>query len=385
MNEASVTAVASGKGGVGKTTTALNLAAGFAEAGRSVVVVDVDLGMANLADALEVDPEAGATIHDVLSGEADLEAAIRSGPGDVDAVVGSPEFAAFGRADPAGLGDAIEALRERYDRIVLDTGGGLSYDVALPLGLADSVVLVTTPEDGAIANTATTRDLVERLDGRIEGAVINRIEGPEGAPESVRDRLEVPVLGAVPEDESVADGERTGIPVVQADRSGPAAQAFREIAYGILEEPLPMDWSEQSDAAGGPAAMAASSTAGARDRPGASPDEAAESERPAQRSSPAIEGAEADTGSEGPVEASAPAAGETSDADEEIPPASASGDSAADAGDASGPGLADAIESAERGDRAGETPLGTDATEREDADEEDSRSLLSRVTGGLFG
>ena len=378
MGTSHVFAVASGKGGVGKTTSAVNLAAGFAEAGRSVVVVDVDLGMANIRDVLDV--EEGATLHDVLAGDADLEAALLDGPNGLDAVVGTPSIGAFGRADTEGLRDVVETLRDRYDVVVLDTGAGLNYDAALPLGLADEVILVTTPDDAALTNTVTTRDLVDRLDGDLAGVVVNRMGGAAGsASDDIEDRLNVPVLGSVPEDSAVADCAAEGTPVVVANRTSPAAQSFREIAYGILDEPLPRDWADDDlSGQGGPVATTSPDTPVPGEQE--SDDVADESDFIVADDGP--EGAAVDQGTnaeEGQEVASVEdgTAGETADTSD-----------AAEAETSDGPGLADAIETAESNPEAAErSPFGDAETgSRSDGDDtEESRSLLSRLTGGLFG
>ena len=242
-----VYAVASGKGGVGKTTTAVNLGAAMAEAGRSVVVVDLDLGMANLADVLGVETPA-ATLHDVLADEADLEAALVEAPGGFDALLGSSAIEAFGGADPAAIPEVVAALRERYDVVLLDGAAGLSHDMTVPLGLADGVLLITTTANAGVENAAKTQELVDRLGGSIEGAVVTRLGGAgRAAPEAVADRLDVSVLGAVPEDGAIAMSAEEGRPLVTVDRQSPAAQSYREIAYGLLDEPLPRDWADEAD------------------------------------------------------------------------------------------------------------------------------------------
>lgn len=248
MTPGDVYAVASGKGGVGKTTTALNLGAAFVDADRSVVVVDVDLGMANLGDLLDVTP-AGPSLHAVLAGEAEIEAATTEAPGGFDVVLGSDDLEAFGRADPAALGSAIERLREAYDVVLLDGSGGLSHDVTVPLGLADRVLLVTTPAEPAVTNAIKTRELVERLGGTIAGVIVNRIGGAgQATPEAVAERIGVAALGSVPEDGAIQVSATEGTPLVAVDRESPAAQSFREIAYDLLDEPLPRTWEESADA-----------------------------------------------------------------------------------------------------------------------------------------
>ncbi|MFB6132501.1 MAG: cell division ATPase MinD [Halanaeroarchaeum sp.] len=382
MGSLRVFAVASGKGGVGKTTTAVNLGAGFAEAGRSVAVVDVDLGMANLADVLDVDPER-PTLHDVLSDDADLEDAVQSSPADFDVVVGSSDFDGFGRADPSNLRSVVEGLRDGYDVVVLDTGGGLSYDTALPLGLADEVILVTTPDAAALNNVETTRELVDRLGGKLAGVIVNRIGGAAGGSQTtVEARLDVPVLGAIPEDSAVAESNEDGIPVVVDNRTSPAAQAFREIAYDLIDEPLPVDWSDQDRSGTGDSFDDTSETVSAPEE-GPWEDETVdvpESERTGESDAGATMAS---------VEEDAFGAGDTS------------GNGVGSV--AGGAGLADAIESAEsESETTAESPdadrnatvddAGVDApagskepADGEEEETDESRSLLSRVTGGLFG
>lgn len=403
MGTSRVYAVASGKGGVGKTTSAVNLGAGFAETDRSVVVVDVDLGMANLRDVLDV-PDEAVTLHDVLAGDADLAESLQSVPGGFDVVVGSPSFEAFGKADTGELGSLVAELRDSYDIVILDTGAGLNYDAALPLGLADEVVLVSTPDEAALNNTETTRDLVSRLDGEVAGVILNRVGGAAGRPpEDVEARLGVSVLGSVPEDSNVVDNAAAGTPVVVSDDAGPAAQSFREIAFAMLDEPLPMDWSGRETAGG----MAASPVESTTDTVA---DDAAGEDAP---DDDIIEAGGAGEGGElGTAEGEAEADGddeadedhEVSQVDEAAENEEESGheldedDDASEETASTGPGLADAIESAEsdpeaagsslvgQGD-AGEPSLSDGPIEDAEADDDDadSRSLLSKVTGGLLG
>ncbi|MFB6071267.1 MAG: AAA family ATPase [Halanaeroarchaeum sp.] len=265
MTDSRVYAIASGKGGVGKTTSAVNLGAAVVEAGRSAVVVDLDLGMANLEDFLEVS-STPATLHDVLADDAPIDDAIASGPAGVDVVPGSDDIEAFGRADPAGLREVVADLRKRYDVVILDTGGGLSHDTTLPLGLADDVVIVTTPDAAAINNAAKTRDLVDRLDGTVEGVVLTRIGGvADDAQGDVRSQIDGRILGSVPEDSNVPASAAAGEPLVAMDRNSPAAQSYREIGYALLDEPLPRDWADDGQESGTASGLGTGASDGADD------------------------------------------------------------------------------------------------------------------------
>ncbi|MFB6071344.1 MAG: P-loop NTPase [Halobacterium sp.] len=247
-----VFAVASGKGGVGKTTTAVNVAAAMTEAGRSVVLVDYDLGMANVGAVLDV--SAGdATLHDVLAGDADSLDAVAAAPGGFDAVVGGTAIEDFGRADPSKFREVADALREEYDVVVVDTGGGLSHDTTVPLGLADDTVLVSTPQVAALENTRKTLELAERVGGSVAGLVLNRVGASSVDVDEEVESMDVDVLGTIPEDSTVADSEDAGEPVVTFAPESPAAQLFREFGYELLGESPPVSFRDgegESEAAG---------------------------------------------------------------------------------------------------------------------------------------
>ena len=240
--DALVFAVASGKGGVGKTTTIVNLAASMADAGRDVVVVDFDLGMANVSDFLDFD-RPPRNLHDALAGDANPGEAIADAPGGFSVLPGGTDLEDFGKADPANLRSVIETLCEHFDVVLIDTGAGLSHDTAVPLGVADHVLLVTTAQAASVANTRKTRELAERLGGDVEGLVITRVGG--GASEStaeIQGQFDVPIVGNIPEDRATGEAAKAGEPLLLYAPDSPATQSYRELAYDLLGESLPLDF-----------------------------------------------------------------------------------------------------------------------------------------------
>jgi septum site-determining protein MinD len=222
-----VYAIAGGKGGVGKTTTVANLATALSAAGYDVVGVDVDLGMANLGPVLGVDPDEGATIHDVLAGEDGISAATYETDRDFSVIPGTQALDEYSEADPSRLQYAVGPLTEEYDVVLLDTSAGLSHEVMVPLGLADSVVLITTPDVVAIRDAAKTGELAARVGGSVEGVTINRAHGNEETQELI-DELGDEVLATIPEDSAIT------MTHVVARTGSPAARAFSNLAARLI-------------------------------------------------------------------------------------------------------------------------------------------------------
>ncbi|WP_162224286.1 cell division ATPase MinD [Halorussus salinus] len=224
-----VYAIASGKGGVGKTTTAINLGAMLADRGHSVVVVDTDLGMANLADFLDFEIET-PTLHEVLADETDFEEAVYRAPGDIDVLPSATDIEAFVKSDPANLQGVVESLRDEYDYVLLDTGAGVSYDTLVPLALADAVLLVATPDVASVRDTAKTGELAERVETAVRGAVLTQRSSDILNADDVEETLGAEVLAVVPQDEAVPMGIDAGRPLAAFAPNAPAGQAYRDLA-----------------------------------------------------------------------------------------------------------------------------------------------------------
>ncbi|WP_096390577.1 nucleotide-binding protein [Halopenitus persicus] len=245
---ATVYAVASAKGGVGKTTTAAAIGTLLADAGASVVAIDADLGMANLAGTLGIDAE-GETIHDVLAGRVDPEAAAQEGPRGLRILPGKTDLDAYADADPAGLVDVVDSFADA-DYVILDAGAGLSHDSALPLEIADRTLLVSTPEREALRDTAKTGQLADRLGGTVHGAVITRVDpdDPHRHDDLIVAHLDVPIHERIPEDDAVGDAVAAGEPLVVFAPTAPATRGYRSLTERLTGLDLPEPEEDETDA-----------------------------------------------------------------------------------------------------------------------------------------
>ncbi|MGQ0708215.1 MAG: MinD/ParA family protein [Rhodoferax sp.] len=152
-----VIAVTSGKGGVGKTFVSANLAAALAKRGQRVLVLDADLGLANLDVVLNLYPK--ITLHDVFTGKAKLEEAIIRAPGGFSVLLAGSGMVEYSRLT-AEVRDEfwriMTGLVPHYDVVILDTGAGISDVVLFAVSMAAEVLVVATPEPTSLTDAYAT-------------------------------------------------------------------------------------------------------------------------------------------------------------------------------------------------------------------------------------
>ena len=150
---ARIIAITSGKGGVGKTFVSANLAAALTRRGQRVLVLDADLGLANLDVVLNLYPK--TTLHDVFTGKSSLEDAVIAAPGGFSVLLAGSGMVEYSRLTPevrSQFMNVIQSMAPRYDVILLDTGAGISDVVLFSISLAPEVLIVATPEPTSLTD-----------------------------------------------------------------------------------------------------------------------------------------------------------------------------------------------------------------------------------------
>jgi len=228
-------AIASGKGGTGKTTSTLALGMALAEE-YDVTVVDADMGMANLL--FHADLEAvETTLHDVLvEGGAPVEAAVYERHG-LSVVPCGTSLADFASADPTRLRDVVATLAADTDVILLDSAATLSSRAAvLPVVLADRVVVVLEPTIPSLSDGLKVQEYATSYDTGTAGILFNKVRDDDAisqiAPKAER-YFEGPTLATVPASEDVRAARRAGRPLLAHAPAAEAAGAYREAARAL--------------------------------------------------------------------------------------------------------------------------------------------------------
>ncbi len=243
-SRASVIAITSGKGGVGKSNIAVNLAIKLASAGKEVVLLDADLGLAN-ADVL-CNIDLPANLSHVIARKRELSDVMVKAPGGFHLIGG-----ASGLARMADLTDhdrqrlvlALAELEQRADIILIDTGAGISPNVLSFTRAADHVLVVTTPEPTAITDAYAVIKVISRDNAERRISLLVNQTRSIGEARVVHDRISkvakqflgVPVLdaGHMPADEQVAMAVRRRTPVVIGAPRCAASFAVSQLAMRL--------------------------------------------------------------------------------------------------------------------------------------------------------
>ena len=239
--------VTSGKGGVGKTTTSANLAAGLALTGKTVCVIDADIGLRNLDVILGLENRIVYDLVQVIEGHCRLkQALIRDKRVKGLFLLPAAQTRDKNAVGPDDMKRLINDLKETHDYVIVDCPAGIEQGFRNSIAGADRALIVTTPEVSAIRDADRIIGLCEAHDLPEPDLIINRYRagmverGDMMNREDILEILAIPLLGIVPDHEDIVISANRGQPVVFDDDSVVGA-AFRRIADRVqgIEHEIP--------------------------------------------------------------------------------------------------------------------------------------------------
>jgi septum site-determining protein MinD len=247
---AKVVVITSGKGGVGKTTSAAAFAAGLALRGHKTVVIDFDVGLRNLDLVMGCERRVVFDFINVINGDANLnQALIKDKRNDNLFIFPTSQTRDKDALRREGVARVREELKQQFDYIICDSPAGIEHGAITALYFADSAIIVTNPEvssvrdsDRIIGILASRSRRAERNEPPVElHLLLTRYDtgrvarGEMLTVDDVKEILSIPLLGVIPESESVLRASNTGTPVA-FDEDSPAGRAYLDAVARFLGE-----------------------------------------------------------------------------------------------------------------------------------------------------
>lgn len=255
---AKIIVVTSGKGGVGKTTSAAAIATGLALRGNKTVVIDFDVGLRNLDLIMGCERRVVYDLVNVIQGEAGLnQALIRDKRVDNLHILPASQTRDKDALTQEGVEKVLDTLSSDFDFIICDSPAGIERGAQLAMYFADEAIVVTNPEVSSVRDSdrilgllsSKTRRAERGEDPIREHLLITRYNpgrvdrGDMLNLEDIREILAINLVGLIPESEAVLRASNQGVPVTH-DADSDAGQAYVDTVSRLLDEEVPLRFHE---------------------------------------------------------------------------------------------------------------------------------------------
>jgi septum site-determining protein MinD len=255
---AKIIVVTSGKGGVGKTTTAASFAAGLAMRGHKTVVIDFDVGLRNLDLIMGCERRVVFDFINVISGEANLkQALIRDKRHENLYILAASQTRDKDALNQEGVERTLNKLAEDFEYVICDSPAGIETGAIMAMYYADEALVVTNPEVSSVRDSdrvlgmlsSKTKRAIEGGEPVKEHLVVTRYapsrvgKGEMLSLDDINDILGIPLLGVIPESEKVLNASNSGMPVAMEDNAD-AGQAYLDLVARFLGENRPMRFTQ---------------------------------------------------------------------------------------------------------------------------------------------
>ncbi|PID72043.1 MAG: flagellar synthesis regulator FleN [Desulfobulbus propionicus] len=247
-----VFSITSGKGGVGKTAVVANVAVLLAQMGQRVLILDADLGLANIDVVFGLAP--GHNLNHFFSGEQELKDILVEGPAEIKilpAGSGVQRFTRLETAEKLRLLDALDAMHNDFDFVLIDTEAGISENVTYFNTAAHEILVVTTPDPTAITDAyALMKLLSTQYHEKHFNLIVNFIKNEEEALDVYRKLtmvanryldIAIDYMGSVPRDKMMIDAIRKQQVMVDLFPESKTSAAFAALARSLMQEPQSLE------------------------------------------------------------------------------------------------------------------------------------------------
>lgn len=227
--------ITSGKGGVGKTTSAINIGAAIHQFGGDVIVLDANLTTPNVGLHLN-SPEVPVCLNHVLNDGAELFEAIYEHDSGLRIIPSSLSIKELKKIKPEKLKNLKKNLKNLSEYIIVDSAAGLGDEAIQVIAMADEIIIITNPEMPAITDALKAIKIAEEMKKPIIGVIMTRVKKDkiELSPETVKEMLEIPILGMIPEDLDIKRALNKKGAIVHIYPKSNASRAYKEIAANLI-------------------------------------------------------------------------------------------------------------------------------------------------------
>ena len=226
--------ILSGKGGVGKTSTAVNMAAALSYFGRDVVVIDGNLSTPNLGLHLGV-PVVPITLHDVLKGKNSILDSVYLHHTGLKIVPAGLSLDDLRNVSPEKLKNVLPSLDGLTDIVIIDGSAGLGRESLAVMQAVDELIVVTNPELPAVTDALKTIRLAEEMGKKVRGIILAKTGENHDIPlENIESLLEKPILGIIPSDKSIRESLIRREPVVFSHPRSKSAVAYKKVVADLV-------------------------------------------------------------------------------------------------------------------------------------------------------
>lgn len=227
--------ILSGKGGVGKSTTSVNLGGALNYFGRNVIIVDGNMTTPNVGLHLGV-PIVPISLHNALQGKNHITEAVYLHPSGTKIVPGGISIKDLKNTKPDNLRSVLKGLSKHAEFVIIDGAAGLGRESLAVIDAADDVIIVTNPELPAITDALKTIKVCEELGKDVIGIILTRTKenNMDISVNNIKTMLEKPIIGIIPEDKSVREALNMKDIMVYTHPKSKAALSYKKLAADLI-------------------------------------------------------------------------------------------------------------------------------------------------------